>query len=118
MNVAGDLASVLQLDRLIHEPARLLIMSILAGAESAEFGFVETLSGLSKGNLSSHLARLEAAGLVAIDKSFRGKRPLTTLRATKAGRDALAAYRLRLAAVIANIPTTPDPSTSSNKELP
>ncbi len=107
MNHERDLASVLQLDRLIHEPARLLIMSILAGAESAEFGFIETLSGLSKGNLSSHLAKLEAAGLVEMNKSFRGKRPLTTLRATSAGRQALADYRQGLAAVIANIPTRP-----------
>ena len=106
MNYTRELASVLQLDRLIHEPARLLIMSILGGAESAEFAFVETLSGLSKGNLSSHLGKLEAAGLVEISKSFRGKRPLTTLRATAAGRRALADYRRGLAAVIASIPTS------------
>jgi DNA-binding transcriptional ArsR family regulator len=95
---------VLQLDRLIHEPARLLILSILAGAESAEFGFVEHLSGLSKGNLSSHLSKLEAAGLVAILKTFRGKRPLTTLKLTPSGRNALIEYRKRLANVVAGIP--------------
>jgi DNA-binding transcriptional ArsR family regulator len=106
MNADSGLASVLQLDRLIHEPARLLIMSILTGAESAEFGFIETLSGLSKGNLSSHLGKLEVAGLVEISKTFRGKRPLTTVRATTTGRQALADYRQRLAAVIAHIPTS------------
>lgn len=100
-----DLAEVLLLDRLIHEPARLLVVSILAGAESAEFGFVEQLSGLSKGNLSSHLGKLEAAGLVDIQKSFRGKRPVTTLRLTSLGRTALAEYRARMADVIAGIPT-------------
>jgi len=68
MTQLPDSRALLQLDRLIHEPARLLILSILAGAESAEFGFVEHLSGLSKGNLSSNLSKLEAAGLVAIDK--------------------------------------------------
>lgn len=99
-----DPRSLLQLDRLIHEPARLLILSILAGAESAEFAFVEHLSGLSKGNLSSHLSKLEAAGLVAIEKSFRGKRPLTTLQLTPAGRQGLAQYRKQLAAVVAGIP--------------
>ena len=105
MNTGADPHSVLQLDRLIHEPARLLILSILAGAESVEFGFLETLSGLNKGNLSSHLGKLETAELVAIDKSFRGKRPLTTLRITPNGRRALDDYRQRLTAVIAGIPT-------------
>jgi DNA-binding transcriptional ArsR family regulator len=104
MNPPRDLSEVLQLDRLIHEPARLLILSILAGAESAEFGFVEQLSGLSKGNLSSHLGKLEAAGLIDIQKTFRGKRPLTTLRMTAHGRRALADYRERLAGVVAGIP--------------
>jgi len=104
MSRSRDLSEVLQLDRLIHEPARLLILSILAGAESVEFGFVEQVSGLSKGNLSSHLAKLEAAGLIDIDKSFRGKRPLTTLRMTAQGRRALAEYRERLAGVVAGIP--------------
>lgn len=111
MKPENDLASVLQLDRLIHEPARLLIMSILAGAESVEFAFVEMLSGLSKGNLSSHLSKLEAAGLVEINKSFRGKRPLTTLRATPSGLQSLAAYREQLGAVMARIPAPPSPGT-------
>lgn len=121
MTGATDLTSVLHLDRLIHEPARLLIMSILSGAESAEFGFIENLSGLSKGNLSSHLTKLEAGGMVEINKSFRGKRPLTTLRATDAGRQAFEAYRHSLSAVIANISTR---STSpifippQSKEIP
>ena len=106
MSAPHDLTAVLQLDRVIHEPARLLILSILAGAASAEFGFVEELSGLNKGNLSSHLSKLEAAGLVEIKKSFRGKRPLTTLRLTTNGRKSLAAYRQRLAGVVAGIPLT------------
>ncbi|WP_322547949.1 transcriptional regulator [Stenotrophomonas geniculata] len=104
MTQLPDSRALLQLDRLIHEPARLLILSILAGAESAEFGFVEHLSGLSKGNLSSHLSKLEAAGLVGIDKSFRGKRPLTTLQLTPRGRTALAEYRTQLAAIVAGLP--------------
>ncbi|MDZ4813172.1 MAG: transcriptional regulator [Pseudomonadota bacterium] len=107
MSKSGDLTEVLQLDRLIHEPARLLILSILAGAESAEFGFVEQLSGLSKGNLSSHLGKLESAGQVEILKTFRGKRPLTTLRLTPGGRQSLAEYRKQLASVVAGIPQNP-----------
>jgi len=107
MNGHHPIGAVLELDRVIHEPARLMIMSILAGAESVEFRFLEELSGLSKGNLSSHLAKLEAAGLVAVDKSFRGKRPLTTLRLTPSGRQALSDYRQRLARVVAGIPIAP-----------
>ncbi|MGQ0802073.1 MAG: transcriptional regulator [Pseudomarimonas sp.] len=104
MSAEQHVASVLQIDRLIHEPARLLILSILAGAESVEFGFVEALSGLSKGNLSSHLGKLESAGLVESVKSFRGKRPLTTLYLTANGRIALSNYRQSLTTVIAGIP--------------
>lgn len=104
MTGAHDLGSVLQLDRLIHEPARLLILSILAGAESVEFRFIERLSGLSKGNLSSHMSKLEAAGMIVIDKSFRDKRPLTTLSISKVGRTALAEYRKRLSDVVAHFP--------------
>lgn len=99
MSGENELVAFLQLDRLI------LILSILSGAASAEFGFLETMSGLSKGNLSS---KLKAAGLFGIAKSFRRKRPLTTLQITDAGRRALADYRQRLATVVANIP---NPST-------
>lgn len=107
MNTPRDHAATLLLDRVIHEPARLMIMSILAGAESVEFRFIEELSGLSKGNLSSHLSKLETAGLIEVCKSFRGKRPLTTLRLTSSGREALSDYRQRLANVVAAIPMTP-----------
>lgn len=111
MSAGASLDSILQLDRLVHEPARLLILSILAGAKSVEFGFIESMSGLSKGNLSSHMSRLEDASLIAVDKSFRGKRPLTTLRITTAGRSALQRYRSRLAEVMASIPESPGKKT-------
>jgi DNA-binding transcriptional ArsR family regulator len=105
MNPGEELGAVMQLDRLVHEPARLLIMAMLAGAEEVEFRFIEKLSGLSKGNLSSHMSKLEAGGLIEVLKSFRGKRPLTTLRITPAGRTALDQYRRHLAEVVAGIPT-------------
>ena len=94
--------SVLALDRLVHEPARLAILTVLSGAERVEFGFLETVCRLSKGNLSSHLSKLEAGGLVAIEKSFRDKRPLTRASITDAGRNALDAYRAQIAALIAS----------------
>ena len=65
------------LDRVIHEPARLMLVALLAGVSRADFGWLQRESSLTKGNLSSHLARLEEAGYVEIEKTFRGKIPLT-----------------------------------------
>src|SRR3546814_14047438 len=79
--------AVLAVDRLVHEPARLAILTVLSGAELVEFGFLETVCRLSKGNLSSHLSKLEPAGLVSTDKSFRGRRPLPRVSITATGRD-------------------------------
>lgn len=75
-----------ELDRLIHEPARLAILTALAACRSADFLYLQRLTGLTKGNLSSHIAKLEAAGLVLVDKTFLQKIPLTRLSLTKAGR--------------------------------
>lgn len=96
--------NLLALDRLVHEPARLAILTVLSGAEQVEFGFLETVCRLSKGNLSSHLSKLEAGGLVAIEKSFRGKRPLTRASITGAGRKALDGYRARIATLVGAVP--------------
>ncbi|HVO76759.1 MAG TPA: transcriptional regulator [Candidatus Bathyarchaeia archaeon] len=80
------------LDRVIHEPARLMIVAVLSAVESADFLFLARETGLTRGNLSTHLAKLEAAGYVDIRKEFVGKIPRTLARLTPAGRDALAAY--------------------------
>lgn len=106
MSTPSQLAEVMALDRLVHEPARLLILAVLAGAKQVEFGFLENMSGLSKGNLSSHMSKLEAGGLIAVKKSFRGKRPLTELSITSAGRRALASYRQQLAMVMQELPVS------------
>jgi DNA-binding transcriptional ArsR family regulator len=87
---------VTELDRIIHEPARLRIVALLAGAKGADFLWLLRESGLTKGNLSSHLAKLEEAGYVAIDKTFRGKIPLTLVGLTPAGRRAFQAYKRTL----------------------
>jgi DNA-binding transcriptional ArsR family regulator len=84
---------VTDLDRVIHEPARLRIVALLMGAREADFLWLLNQSGLTKGNLSSHLAKLEEAGYVAIEKSFRGKIPLTLIRLTPPGRRAFQAYK-------------------------
>jgi DNA-binding MarR family transcriptional regulator len=84
------------LDRLIHEPARLVVVAILATAAEADFVFLQKETGLTAGNLSSHLARLEEAGYVAVEKSFRGKVPYTVASLTMSGRRAFDAYRRQL----------------------
>ena len=73
------------LDRLIHEPARLAIMTALSACQSADFLFLQRLTGLTKGNLSSHLSKLEEAELVQIDKQFIGKMPNTQASLTAKG---------------------------------
>ena len=83
-------------DRVIHEPARLMIVSLLYAFKEADFVFLQRESQLTKGNLSSHLVRLEEAGYVEIEKTFRGKVPLTLCRLTRTGRAAFETYRQML----------------------
>jgi len=94
--VSGPDASPGGIDRLIHEPARLLIMSYLAVVESADFLFLQSQTGLTFGNLSSHLSRLEEAGYLRVEKKFVGKKPNTILSLTTAGRQAFDRYRRQM----------------------
>ena len=84
--------SVPSVDRLVHEPARLAILSVLSGVDRADFNYLVVALGLSAGNLSSHMAKLGDAGYVAIDKAFVGGMPRTSYALTDAGRAALNAY--------------------------
>ncbi len=82
----------MKLDKIIHEPARLRIMMILSGVESADFNFLLSTLGLSKGNLSRHVEKLELAGYVKVNKIFKGKIPNTSYHLTKKGTNALSQY--------------------------
>lgn len=77
---------------LIHEPARLAILTALSACDKADFLFLLNITGLTKGNLSSHLSKLEQAGLVAIEKRFEGKQPVTYAMLSGEGREALKEY--------------------------
>lgn len=93
----GDLRrSLSEVDRLIHEPSRLVIVTILYSLESADFLYLQRETGLTRGNLSSHLGKLEAAGYIEIEKTYRGKIPLTLCRLTKEGQTAFKQYRKQL----------------------
>ena len=93
-------AGLQDVDRVVHEPARLMILGLLTSCGQADFVFLVNETGLSKGNLSSHLIKLEEAGYVSIEKTFRGKVPLTMARITKTGRTALLRYRKVLLEVL------------------
>ena len=82
----------LVLDRLIHEPGRLAILTVLSSVQDADFLFLMRVTGLTKGNLSSHLAKLEDAGLVAIEKRFVRKKPNTNVAITATGRERIARH--------------------------
>jgi DNA-binding transcriptional ArsR family regulator len=79
-------------NRLVHEPARLAILTVLSACDSADFLFLEQVTGLSKGNLSVQLTNLEAVGLVEIRKELVGKRTHTMVTLTNLGRDEIQSY--------------------------
>jgi DNA-binding transcriptional ArsR family regulator len=82
-----------EVDRVIHEPGRLVIVALLSSIKEADFTFLLRETGLTKGNLSSHLSKLEAASYVHIEKAYRGKVPWTLVRLTPEGRAAFKEYR-------------------------
>lgn len=94
--MSHDLRAIVGVDRLLHEPSRALIVAILDAVESADFLYLQRETGLTKGNLSAHLSKLEDAGYVQIEKTYRGKIPLTLCRLTDEGRRAFDAYRKQL----------------------
>ena len=89
----------MEIDKIIHEPARLRIMMILTGVELADFNFLLTTLSLTRGNLSRHMEKLESAGYLKVNKSFKGKMPNTSYQLTQKGSEALAQYWENLDAV-------------------
>jgi DNA-binding transcriptional ArsR family regulator len=90
---ADEIKEIAGFDRLIHEPARLAIMAVLSACESADFTYLLNVTGLTRGNLSAHLTKLEEGGYVAVHKGFRGKYPNTACALTATGRQAFEVYR-------------------------
>jgi len=96
------------IDRLIHEPARYNIMALLYVINRAEFLFVQNQIGMTPGNLSSHLSKLENAGYVKIKKEFVGKFPRTYVSLTNNGRKAFKKYRDQMKEIFTNPPQIPE----------
>lgn len=95
-----DLQPIADIDRSIHAPARLMIVALLAVIESADFTFLLTQTGLTRGNLSSHLSKLEEVGYIAVEKEFVDRMPRTLIRLTDAGREAIDSYRENMQQVV------------------
>ncbi len=88
------------LNKVIHEPARLLIVTHLYVVTDADFVYLRRATEMTAGNLSTHLSKLEGAGYVKITKSFAGKKPKTTCRLTAKGRKAFEEYRKNILRVL------------------
>ena len=93
----------IEIDRLIHEPARMIIMAILYVVDEADFVYLAQQTGLTPGNINSHMARLVAGGYVTVEKTFVANRPRTVYRMTEEGRVAIRRYRQQVGNVLAQI---------------
>ena len=99
-----DRKPITGINRLIHEPARLMIMAYLYVVESADFLFLMHQTGLTHGNLSSHMSKLDAAGYIEVVKEFVDRKPHTMLRLTDEGRAAFQKYRQSMMQVLDDVP--------------
>jgi DNA-binding MarR family transcriptional regulator len=99
-NHEKGLNAIDQLDRVIHEPARLKIMTHLYVVESGDFVYLMRTTGLTRGNLSSHMTKLEEAGYVEVIKEFIDRKPVTMLSLTDKGRTAFLEYRKNMTLAI------------------
>jgi DNA-binding MarR family transcriptional regulator len=91
-----QIRTIADLDRVIHEPGRLMLVALLFAVDRSDFLYLQHETDMNKGTLSSHLSRLEEAGYVEVEKTYRGKVPQTLLRLTPAGRKAFEQYRRNL----------------------
>jgi DNA-binding transcriptional ArsR family regulator len=91
--VKGNRHFLEAVDRFLHEPSRSVIMAVLSAVDEADFRYLQNETGLTKGNLSVHLSKLEEAGYLEIEKTYRGKIPLTLCRIKPEGRQAFKNYR-------------------------
>lgn len=101
---SGERTSMLDIDRLIHEPARMMIMSHLFVIEKADFIYLMQQTGLTWGNLSAHLTKLEEAGYLKVEKGYKGRKPSTMLSLTPQGRSAFQTYIEKMKAMLEKLP--------------
>ena len=100
----SELHPLVDIDQIIHASARLMVLTYLYVVESADYVFLMRLTGLTWGNLATHLGKLEEAGYVEIQKTFDGKKPKSILRMTEQGRDAFRTYKKSMQQVLDDLP--------------
>ncbi len=88
----AELHPLIHIDPLVHAPARLMVLSYLYVLDSADYVFLMQMTGLTWGNLATHIGKLEEAGYIEVVKEFKGKKPISSLRLTMVGRRAFSAY--------------------------
>ncbi len=99
-NENKDIQRVDDIDRTVHSPTRLKILVVLAAVENADFTFLVRTTGLTRGNLSANLRKLEEAGYIGVEKAFADRIPRTIIELTDEGRDALQAYSENMRSVL------------------
>lgn len=99
-----DLDPLADIDQVIHAPARLMLLSYLYVVDSADYVFLMRLSGLTWGNLSTHVTKLEQTGYITVSKEFKGKKPHSTISLTPQGRTAFKQYKKSLQQVLDDLP--------------
>lgn len=99
-----DLHPLADIDRLIHSPARLMVMTYLYVVDSVDYVYLTHLTGLTWGNLATHVNKLEEARYVEIEKTFVDKKPYSVINLTKKGRQAFKAYKQQMQDVFADLP--------------
>jgi DNA-binding MarR family transcriptional regulator len=102
---SDEISRVPDINKLIHEPARLILIAHLYVIEEADFTYLLNQTGLTWGNLSSHMSKLQEAGYIQVTKSFKENRPQTMLKLTTKGREAFDKYRQALDGVLGDLPT-------------
>ena len=92
------------IDQIIHAPARLRILMMLYVVESLDYVFLKNQSGLSWGNLATHLGKLENAGYINVIKGYQGKKPQSQIQLTTNGRKAFRSYKNTLQQILDDLP--------------
>jgi DNA-binding MarR family transcriptional regulator len=100
----SDLHPLAEIDQVIHASARLMVLTYLFVVESADYIFLKNMTGLTWGNLATHLNKLEESGYIESVKSFQGKKPHTTIYLTEHGREAFQEYRRNMQQVLGDLP--------------
>lgn len=99
-----ELKTLADINAIIHTPARLMVMTYLYVVENIDYVYLKRVTGLTWGNLSKHLSKLEEAGYIATEKSFQDKKPNTVIWMTDQGREAFREYKDNLQQVLGNLP--------------